>query len=469
MPETLFISHNTDDDPTVTAIHNALEDRTDLEVWVDHIDNSAGTNFDTAVQAALHACDRGLIALSHKSIASHFCRSEWLVMIDRKIPFFVVLLEAIPPEKFPWYLKGILYVDYAADAANALQAIVDAITAPGAAPAAAAARRITEVSIAGKSLSPLLKIPLLGRDAALHKTQDALDTAGLVSITGVGGVGKSRLAAEALHTAPGDYAGGFWYVCTPGPADLIYTALRQDHFRLEANPTRPDREVVLAQLQAEKTLIVLDNGESVLPDREHRYAQVAQNLRDAGAGVLITSRVGWQKLGLAAQTVNLGQYPIPPEDAARMARRMADLRGVSPDDLPDDALPDFVKAARHHPRLIEWAVKRLGKATLDRVMRELDALKSRRTQDALYEMIGQTLDQMTAQVGDACRATLTALAACAGGFTFEAGTAVAALDEDDLDDALDVLVDWSFVTRDGARYAVDAMARESADPGRGRP
>lgn len=462
MPETLFFSHSSKDDAVVTEIHDELELHTDVDVWVDHKDIITD-DWNRSVQKALYVCTGGLIAISPNAVESDACQSEWTILKKRNIPIYVILLEPVEDRSFPWQFVNINYLSYCTDPDDTLQKLILTFNDPASPQALEPAqmRRLTECDARDhQTLRQLRQIPLYGRDDALKATHEALNDAGLGSITGVGGIGKSRLAAEVLDTYAEVVEGALWYVCGPGqPPNEVYARLRE-HFGIPNDDTQSDKARVLPVLRDHQTLVVLDNGESVLPDKAGAYAQLATDLHGAGAQVLITSRANWSHLD--ARTVDLNQYKLPVADAVCMARKMAGVRGLV-DKLPDDdaVLAEFVNKAHLHPRLIEWAIiNRLKRKPFADVMVELTNLTSRKAQEALEEMIGQTITQMAAQHGEQHRNALIALATCIGGFTYAAGQFITALDDDDYDDVLEVLLDWSFLSLHEDRYTLHPITVE---------
>ncbi|MEO8396153.1 MAG: tetratricopeptide repeat protein [Chloroflexota bacterium] len=119
----------------------------------------------------------------------------------------------------------------------------------------------------------------------------------------------------------------------------------------------------------------------------------------------------------------------------------------------------MAKAARFHPRLIELAVGKLKQRRPDEIISELNQLTSRDTNDALTEMIRQTVAQMEAHDSDA-PSVLRHLAVCRGGFTFEAAAAISEIqDGERLDLCLNMLIDYNFMRFDGERYSIDELVR----------
>ncbi|WP_328315718.1 BTAD domain-containing putative transcriptional regulator [Streptomyces sp. NBC_00388] len=194
---------------------------------------------------------------------------------------------------------------------------------------------------------PVPLTALVGRDSAVSRLSRLLNTARLVTITGPGGVGKTRLAVAA---AAGEGAGaqaaglpdGIWLVEFAGvrsaaPADLARIIAAT--LGIQDTPsTAPGAGVspahrLAAALRDRRALLVLDNCEHVV-DAATGLAGLL--LRTApGLRVLATSQ---EPLGLAGEEVFLAE-PLRTADAVRLftARAAASAPGFPAD--PDLAAP----------------------------------------------------------------------------------------------------------------------------------
>src|SRR5690606_7163724 len=146
-------------------------------------------------------------------------------------------------------------------------------------------------------------------------------------ILGVGGVGKSRLAAEVALTSE-DTQGAIWHVISDVSRPDEVLELLRDHFDL---PTDTAPQDVLKPLRTHKRLIVLDNAEAVeeMDERRRAYAVLVDDLLYAGAQVLLTSGVEWAEIEIAL-LYHLEQ--LAPEAAEKIVLDMADAFNV-PHDL----------------------------------------------------------------------------------------------------------------------------------------
>jgi len=449
--QNIFISHSTKNDTQVNRIADTLEDA-GFEVWVDHRNGiEPGTpSWDKAIRQAIDVADAGLFVMSEDSLDSDICGSECLLVRELDDPLYVLKLEEVKPVNVWLYIKQIQYADISIDYDAGMDSLIRALNGETAPDAPTAIRsKFTGESTLRRYLPYLFVNPMHGRDNDLDQLSKSLN--GVVQVTGTGGLGKSRLVAEV---ALKHEIGAVWYRCSAisSPADLL--GLLMTHLRLSNDSTEAD---VLQQLKLRHgTLIVLDNAEDVPPDHRSRYKTLIAKLQSAGAHVVLTSRVRWNIRPIKEITPSA----LTLDHAIAITQDFAEADDI---DLSREDAQAIAEASRLYPRLIEWAIGQLNRRPLRRVLKQLDDLTSRGVQDALYEMINRSLEQMSEQEGDHPEKLLLRLVTCVGTVDYDAVLALKpdALDEDDMDDALDVLQAWRFVRYDNSeeRYSVDAMVR----------
>lgn len=168
----------------------------------------------------------------------------------------------------------------------------------------------------------------VGRDAELARLAAATGSASLVTLTGVGGVGKSRLALEVAERERARFPDGVWLcelapLADTGPVSHAVAAALgvQQRHGLSIEQT------VIEYLRARTLLLVLDNCEHVLPAAAGLVGDVVAHC--AGVVVLATSR---EALGVDGEQV----WPVPPlsvGDATALFVHRA--RSIRPDFDPD--------------------------------------------------------------------------------------------------------------------------------------
>ena len=381
---------------------------------------------------------------------------------------------------------------------------VPAGAAPPAAPAPAAP---AGASARAGNLRPRLT-SFVGRDADLAALRAGLPAHRLLTLTGPGGSGKTRLAQQAAeaHAAehPADYPDGVWMVelaplddpqAVPG-AVLSALGLRgtQLHVGGKAEAmaaealSSPEAETPLRQLidycAQRRLLLVLDNCEHLI----QAAAELAEPLTAAcpGVTVLATSR---EPLGVPGEVVRPVD-PLPDPAALRLlAERGAAARpGFDPADPAQDpeACAEICRRLDGLPLAIELAAARLRALTprqladrLDSRFRLLSAgsrtnLPRQQTLRAVVDWSWDLLDKPE-------RTLLARLSVFAGGWTLEAaeeicsdGDPVSAggadgIPREEIAPLLASLVDKSLVqaTLHGPRYrmleTIHEYARERLD------
>ncbi len=155
----------------------------------------------------------------------------------------------------------------------------------------------------------------VGRRHEVAEVKRCLPLSRAVTLTGVGGVGKTRLALRVALDVARDFRGGVWFVelaaveSSDMLAQVVVEALGiRDHGR--GSPV----EVLTEYLRDKQALVILDNCEHLV----HECAVLAEALLRAAPElrILATSR---EALGFAGeQTLTVPTLPLPDRDSARV-------------------------------------------------------------------------------------------------------------------------------------------------------
>jgi predicted ATPase/DNA-binding SARP family transcriptional activator len=286
----------------------------------------------------------------------------------------------------------------------------------------------------------------LGRDADLQRVRTALRTHPLVTLTGPGGVGKTRLAVESMSAARGEAPGGCCFVdlaAVADPALVPHTVARA--LGLAEQAGQDDEQTVLAALPHRPGIVlVLDNCEHLAPACAllvDRVVRAAPRVR-----VLATSR---RPLGVDGERV-LPVAPLADDDAVRLLADRAGRAGVPDDEVGAPALADLARRLDGLPlalELVAGQLRTLGPAALtarldDRlgfVTRRFDAPGRQRT---LRDVVAWSYGLLP----PATQRFFSRLGVFATTFTLDAAGAVGG--EPDPLDHLSVLVEHSLLARE---------------------
>ncbi|MGW3403109.1 AfsR/SARP family transcriptional regulator, partial [Streptomyces zhihengii] len=259
--------------------------------------------------------------------------------------------------------------------------------APGAAPPSVGWPRATPVPVPPQAATPVasnLPVPLtglVGRDEALAEVSRLLDGARLVTLTGAGGVGKTRLAVAAAAArvaagGDGELPDGVWLVefagvraggagdlaqvvsATLGIRDGAPAALPGGAAGCAGAPSPAHR--LAAALRDRRVLLVLDNCEHVVDAAAELAALI---LRTApGLRVLATSQ---EPLDLAGEAVHLVE-PLGPDAAVRLFTERAAARdpgfgrtGTGDGDADREAVAEICRRLDGIPLALELAATRV--------------------------------------------------------------------------------------------------------------
>ena len=196
----------------------------------------------------------------------------------------------------------------------------------------------------------------IGRADALNELHERLGQGRLVTVTGTGGAGKTRLVSRYARREQQQWAGGVWF-CDLSEAQTQQGILHAVARTLDV-PLGPDPDNQLAHAIAGRgpCLVVLDNFEQV---QAHAEATVGGWLgRAPQARFVVTSR---QRLGLSGELV----MALPPlataeAEALFVARASQARSGFTPSPEERAAIHELVALLDQLPLAIELAAARVG-------------------------------------------------------------------------------------------------------------
>jgi predicted ATPase len=290
----------------------------------------------------------------------------------------------------------------------------------------------------------------IGREAQLTSIVGAVRAYRLVTLTGMGGVGKTRLAVEVATRLADEFPDGVWVVelaVVADPAavpDAVAAVLG-----ITQQPGKSVAESVATALEGRLRLLVFDNCEHVLDAVADLVEAILAS--SATVAILATSREG---VGVADEQL----WPVPSLDIdAAVDLFIERAHRVAPGFSVDDAstVAEICRRLDGIPLGIELAASRIASMAVDEIRDRLDhrfklLVGSRRSlgrHQTLRHAVAWSYDLLD----DTERLLLERCSVFAGGFDLESACAVAGSDEPDeyaILDLLDALVRKSLLIAD---------------------
>jgi predicted ATPase/class 3 adenylate cyclase len=290
---------------------------------------------------------------------------------------------------------------------------------------------------------------LVGREADVALLRDVLAESRIVSLTGAGGSGKTRLALAVARSVADRFPHGAWFVDLASLRDpALIEASIAETLGVRESVDRVVADALRLHLRDRVTLLVLDNLEQLLPagaDIVSRVVRAAPDLR-----VIVTSR---ELLRIAGER----GYPVPPLDVSAGALLFETrARSHRPDMVFDDATRETIRAISERlgglPLAIELAAARIRMLSftviLDRLGRSLDLGGGARDVPERQRTLRAAIAWSHDLLSDEERRLFRRLAVFVGGWTPQAAQAVVDPDGDlgtDLVEGLESLADKSLI------------------------
>ncbi len=330
---------------------------------------------------------------------------------------------------------------------------------------------------------PAERDAFVGRSTMLSELGQRFDrSARLVSLLGIGGCGKTRLALHFGRAKAGEWAGGVWF-CDLAPARTFEGVLHAVAQGLGVPLGGADAVMQLGQAIAARgaCLVILDNFEQVARYAEETLGRWLE--RAAEARFLVTSR---EVLGIAGEEA-LALPPLPIPDAEDLFLRRAAAARLDFDPPPEDraAIGPLVRLLDGLPLAIELAAARVLTLTLRSLLARMSErfrlLTSNSGRLDRQATLRATFDWSWDLLSVADKAALAQCSVFEGGFNLEAAEAVVDLssiaDAPWLVDVMQSLVHKSFVRPCGdgrfdllvsvQAYAAEHLQAEGRFPGSG--
>ena len=299
----------------------------------------------------------------------------------------------------------------------------------------------------------------VGRAAELAQIREAIARGGLITLKGVGGAGKTRLAIEAANAASGEFTDGVWFAAAApltSAAHLISELAKL--LDVGERPREELRETIIARLKPMHALLVLDSVEHLLRE----VAALAFDVLNAAPSIVIlaTSR---HSLGIPGERlVPVPPLAVDPAGAASPAvelfiQRSAEVRpDLAFNAASRAAVADICRHLDGLPLAIELAAVRTRSLPLSEIasrLRDRFTLLAQRnpTITPRHQTLGLSMDHSYELLSDRERLLFRRLAVFPESWSLSASETICAdetLPSWDVVDLLDALMDHSLVEAD---------------------
>jgi predicted ATPase len=289
------------------------------------------------------------------------------------------------------------------------------------------------LEVPGNLPAPLTSF--IGRERELAELRALLTAGRLVTITGVGGVGKSRLALEAARAEAAPHPDGTWLVelAALTQPDLVPHVVAAT-LGVRERPQRPLIDLLIEHLRAADAMLILDNCEHLLgpvADLAHTLLATCSQLR-----ILATSR---ERLGMNGEVVRpISGLTVPAPgtvspaalenvDAVRLLveRAAAVDPGFRLDAGTAAATAQLCRRLDGLPLAIELAAAGVNSLGVEHITAHLDdrfrlLTHGNRTALARHQTLRSAVDWSYGLLTEAERRLFNRLGVFAGGFTLDA-------------------------------------------------
>jgi predicted ATPase/DNA-binding SARP family transcriptional activator len=304
------------------------------------------------------------------------------------------------------------------------------------------ARPVGPTESRGRVDLPVAATPLIGRRRELQEVLALLSNGvRLLTLTGPGGIGKTRLALQAAQQAAANFPDGVYWIALSvlrDPALVIETI---------AGTLAAKRDLA-EEIADRRLLLVLDNFEQVIEAAPGVAALLSHcpNIK-----LLVTSR---ELLRVNGEV----DYPVPALDEPEAVSLFCDRSRIE----PSEQVAELCARLDHLPLAVELAAARTTalspRQILERLSQRFELLRGGRDADPRQQTLGAAIDWSYDLLSESEKQLFRRLSVFAGGATLGAAEDVA---EADLD-ALQSLVEKSLVRFTNEQYWMLETIREYA-------
>ncbi|MEW5940341.1 MAG: BTAD domain-containing putative transcriptional regulator, partial [Chloroflexota bacterium] len=293
----------------------------------------------------------------------------------------------------------------------------------------------------------------IGREQELVEIADLIANNRLVTLTGAGGIGKTRLSLKAGEQMLREFADGVWFIELAALSDpaLVPQSVAKV-FKLLEQPGEPVLEILIRVLRQKSMLLILDNCEHLLDASAHLADALLKGCPNLK--ILATSR---EPLGITGEA----QYPVPPMGLPDVQLLLEQLLGFESVQLFDerarlvqrefaltmDNAPSIARICRRLdgiPLAIELAAARVNMFGVEQLAEQLEKSFSlltggSRTALPRHQTLRASIEWSWNLLSETESVLLRRLSVFAGGWTLEAAEAVCAGNGIEPEEVLDLM------------------------------
>ncbi|HKJ39303.1 MAG TPA: BTAD domain-containing putative transcriptional regulator, partial [Anaerolineales bacterium] len=302
----------------------------------------------------------------------------------------------------------------------------------------------TPVAKPNESATPKHNLPaslttFIGREKELTEITDLIAKNRLVTLMGIGGIGKTSLSLQIGHKILNDYPDGIWFISLDSLSDPdLVPQTVASVFDIQETPDRSIVEILTNVLREKTALLILDNCEHLLDACSELTTTLLTNC--SNIKILATSREVLHVTGEAAYQMPSLSMPKQEEVSLETLTQYESVRLFS--ERAALALPSFTLTNENVPTVIsicrkvdgiplaiELAAARVNILQVEEILKQLndsfDLLTSdSRTTSAHHQTIQASMDWSWSLLDDSEKIFLQQLSVFAGGWTLEAAQAI---------------------------------------------